>query len=515
MPRVKHKNNGSLYLPELIEPTPGVWEINEVDIGESAVDTQNRRAFVPKPNTPAQRLARLHEGGHVKYSPRDWDKRILTALRGAKALDGGHRDFDPRAAEKIQKMLEENRIDWILWDRHGIDLRPCRETLDWGKMPDPPTVLSALGMSLQLAWTVWASRGLGSKTPISNPPPARTVDHDTGEYFDRCWSMILEEDEKLARTMIRACMRMYQSPTHEMRDKVAAELLLFFPLEEQEEEKPPPQKQEEQEAQDQAEKEEQKHEDHMEALDTGVGSEVFTSGHIQLHDHTAAVRRPSMRIARRSVPVPQGTGFRFAHRYFLDRSVFSQRLLTEAGIMIDGSGSMLWTDEDMQFLMTKLPAVQVGVYSGIDGVFAPDGTRIWGRICTIAKKGRFAKFTGLDPECNGANCVDYEALQVLATWPKPRLWLSDGLVCGGLHGGEPAKYHLAIGEYLTNGKLHEMCDAIMKRAEIYRVPTREVMHKLLNRERVRVYRSSTPVQSDTPFSIGPYPVEPMPYLFQL
>jgi hypothetical protein len=32
---------------------------------------------------------------------------------------------------------------------------------------------------------------------------------------------------------------------------------------------------------------------------------------------------------------------------------------------------------------------------------------------------------------NGGNDVDYEALKLLAKWPAPRLWLSDGQVCGG------------------------------------------------------------------------------------
>lgn len=511
----RRRGNPTLYLPELIDPNPGAWTVNEVDIQDAAVDTANQEAWVPPPNTPAQRLARMHEAGHIKFSPRDWDKQVLKALTSAQIQLG--KPVDPNAVMKIQKMMEENRIDWILWDRKGIDLRPARETLDWSLMPDPPTVLYALGMCLQLAWTVWASRGLGGKSGVPNPPPARAVDPDTAEYFDKCWAMVLEENERLGRAMIRGCMKMYQTPTHHTRNKVASELAVFFPLEQEPEQKPPPPKKEEQEAQDAAEQEEEEHAEYLEKLETGIGSDVVTEGRVQYHDHTATVRRPSMRIARRAIPVSQGIGLRFPHRWFLDKAIFSQRLLTEAGIMIDGSGSMRWTEEDMQLLMSKVPAVRVGVYSGVEyGIRNSAGDSVFGRICIIAKDGRFAKFTGLDPEMNGGNDVDFEALQLLARWPKPRLWLSDGMVCGGVIVGPPTKCP-PMGYYNeSDGLLREKCDSWMKAHEILRVPNTQTMHKLLSRQKVKLYRSTVAAQEDVDFNIsGCFPYEAEPVWFQL
>lgn len=520
--RTQRKQDGVQYLPELMEPKPGVWDIHEVDIQESAVDTQNRKAWVPKAHTPAQRLARLHEGGHVKYSPRDWQKRVVRTLQAAQIKAG--KPIDPRAVEKILKMLEENRIDWLLWDRHSIDLRPAREVLDWSLMPDPSSVLFSLGMCLQLAWTVWASRGLSAKSGIPNPPPVRAGDPATEEYFDKCWSLLTEENMPLAKAMIAGCMRMYTHPTHEMRDQVAAELSTFFPLEAEEEEKPPPQKKEEQKAQDKAEAEEQAHQEYLDEQETGVGGDLVAHGRVQIHDHTASLRRPSVRIARRVVPVSQGPGLRFAHRYFVDKAIFGQRLLTEAGIMVDGSSSMSWTDEDMRFLMTKLPAVQIGIYSGVRSSEwdHKTGLSYVGRICIIAKQGRFARFDKIDPEMNGSNDVDLEALWMLAKWPRPRLWLSDGEVCGGLHTG-PSKFHKAIGRYYSDGALYEKCDAWMKAHEILRVPDRETMHKLLNRERVTLYRTCAPGMEffERRFNASVhnygdiYPVKPEPVTFQL
>lgn len=509
MPR---RNNPTLLLPELVEPNPGPWEIDEVDVQDSRVDTKNRRAWVSKAHTPAQRLARLHELGHVKYSPRDWEKRILRAIQIGTLMLG--KPVDPAAAEKIQKMLEENRIDWILWDRQGIDLRPARETLDWRLMPDPPSLLYALGMCLQLAWTVWASRGLGGKSGLSNPPPTRTVDPDTAEYFDKCWALVIEENEPLGRAMIRGCMRMYSRPTHTMRDNVAGELATFFPREVEEEPKPPPPKKEEQEAQDEAEKKEQELEDLLDKIDTGIGSEVVTEGHIQYHDHTATVRRPSMRIARRAIPVSQGVGLRFPHRYYLDKAIFARRLLTEAGIMIDGSGSMRWTDEDMKLLLEKLPAVKIGIYSGVDGVFN-GGQRVYGRICTLAKDGRFARFDGLDRDMNGGNCVDFEALQLLAKWPRPRLWLSDGFVCGGKYAGPPIHHPQSPSLNGIDGRIHELCNAWMKAHDILRVPHLQAMHDLVQKKRVRLYRSTPSLPEDYTLYPGEYPIPAEPIWFQL
>jgi hypothetical protein len=335
--------------------------------------------------------------------------------------------------------------------------------------------------------------------------------------------MLIEENEPLARAMIAGCMRMYTHPTHEMRDDVARQLVQYFPLEEEEEEKPPPQKKEEQQAQEEAEREEQAHQEYLDEQETGVGSDPVAVGRVQIHDHTANIRRPSMRIARRTIPVSQGVGLRFAHRYFLDKAIFGQRLLTEAGIMIDGSGSMNWTDEDMKLLMDRLPAVQIGVYSGVQGQHTPDGIPYVGRICILAKQGRFSKFIGKDPEMDAGNDVDLEALWMLAKWPKPRLWLSDGEVCGGVHGGSVTHYP-RIGRYAgPDGALHEKCDAWMKAHEILRVPNRDVMHELLKRRRVTLYRSCRPSYEDFHRVYGYagwkrddfYPLPAEPVTFQL
>jgi len=489
---IKRNPNDDLALFELIEPRAGQWTYHRVDIRESAVDTTNREAWLPAPHTPAQRLARMHEAGHAKYSPSsyqeegDWPEHFLAVTRMAMADKGV--SLDPNALQRISKMLEENRIDWLLWDRHEIDLRPGREVLDWSLWPDPDSLLDALCTCLQLAWTVWASRGLSRN--VLNLPPTRSPDPATGETFDKHWKYLTDTKRELGVAMIFGCLAMYENPTNLRRNEVAAELATFFPVEIKQKEEQPQPKQEEREAQEKGDREERERAAYEQEGETGAGAEVKLLGQIEYHDHTTALRHKTVRIRRKMTPTSQGVDARFAHRYLLDKAIFAERRTTEGGLMIDGSGSMQWTNADMALLVEVLPAIRVGVYVGRGSDLARwDQKPVYGRICTIAKNGLFARYEGLDPGSNGMNDVDFEALQLLATWPKPRFWLSDGIVCGGKYSSKPAEHHEPVGYYAQYGLLHEMCDAFMRRHEILRVPDRETMHKLLKRQRVTLYRN--------------------------
>lgn len=473
-------NPRGLFLPELVDRKVRPWTKHHVEIRDAAVNLRDAEAWVPEAWTIAQRLARLHELAHVYWTPHSYTKhiaRIMTAVgKGA----------DYTACLKLTKMLEENRIDWLLWDRRGIDLRPAREALDWALMPDPANLLHATCIVLQLAWTVWASRGLGKGIP--NEPPRRVPDPDVGEYFDKAWKMVADENFELARAIIRGCLKMYANPSNTTRNAVVAELATFFLVEEEDEPEQPPEKPEEKEAQKEAKEKHEQHEKEKEAEETGIGAEKALVGQVEYHDHTTSIRRQNVRIVRRMVPVTQGIHLRYTPRLLIDKAIFGQRMLTEGGIMIDGSSSMRWTDDDMKLLVERLPAVTVGLYSGHDQPGL--GQEVIGRICTLAKNGKFSKFTGIDPGSSGGNAVDLEALRLLAKWPAPRLWLSDGQVCGGLHQG-PCDHHSHVSFPMMQyyGNLIHECDRVMKQYGILRVPNRDVMAKLLKREPVILYRN--------------------------
>lgn len=501
-----------LFLPELLEPEPGPWSVTEVQIRDSAVDLQQRRAWVPRAHTEAQKLARRHELGHTKYSPRNW----LRMAREVMALATEEEEpIDPGVALRISKMLEENRIDWLLWDKHSIDLRPCREALDWSGVPVPTDPLAALNWVLQLAWTVWASRGLGSGIP--NKPPERACDEATGAFFDSCWDVLENHNPALITAIVRGCLAMYETPTHSCRNQVAAELSTFFPPKKEEEQ--PPEKQEEKEAREKAEAEEEAAERMHEEEEGGVGADPESHGYWDLHDHTKGIRRPSVRIVRRETPQFVGTKFTFAHRYMLDKAVFARRTVTEGGIMIDGSGSMQWHNENLQAILAKLPAVTVGIYHGFVhhastrrlGSF---GVGQGGRVCVLAKQGRFCIYNERDPGYNADNAVDVEALRVLATWPRPRLWLSDGFACGGHFSGPHPDPRWNTTDFMrAEGNVIFECTKVMMAHEILRVPDIKTLEALLQRKRVTLFR--TPVSHTDSGYYFPSNMPESPIQFQL
>lgn len=502
----------SIMLPELADTRkPGPWKKQEVRIQDSSVNLEDRIARVPKPHTTAQRLARFHELAHIKYSPRFWSQTMANIISlDPEGFEEGK--YDPSIVSTLAKMVEENRIDWLLWSRHKIDLRPSREVLDWSGHPVPDRPVLALDYVLQLAWTVWASRGLGK---VPDAPPPRVPDPDTSEFFDKCWQVLLEHTlpsgehvgNQLVRAVIRGCQAIYEEPTDAQRDRVTLELLEFFPPPPQEKPEQPEEKEEEKKEQEEAEAEEKEEEEAREESATGVGSDPVTLGHYQIHDHTAGPRRPRSKITRRDIPEAVGTRLVYPHRYMLDRTVFGRKIATHASIMVDASGSMQWSNEALATLMQKLPSAWVGLYSGYSQNYPPRNRQeiIYGRICVLAKRGRFCEWKGLDQDehgrMNGQNEVDIEALELLASWPKPRFWLSDGNATGGIHSGpwptsdyDPDKHT----RLLHDGAILYACDRLMRKAGILRVPDLDTMIALIRRQRVTLYRSSFSLDNRDP-----------------
>jgi len=471
----------TLFLPEVLDPEPKPWENTEVEIRDSAVDLTHRQAWIPRPLTDHQKLARKHELGHVKYTPRNW----MRVAKEVVVLASEDEPISLDAALRISKMLEENRIDWLLWDKHQIDIRPTREVLDWSGMPVPSDPLSAMNWVLQLAWTVWASRGLSASIP--NRPPERECDVATGEFFDSCWAVLANHHPSMTSAIVRGCLAIYEEPTNERRNRVAAELATFFPPVKEDE--PPPVKEDEKKEEAAAEAEEKRQEQKVEEEESGIGGSSTSHGYWDIHDHTTTVRRSTVRIKRRETPVAFGIKLTFAHRYLLDKAVFAHRTVTEGGILIDGSGSMSWNSRDLQGVVAKLPAVTVGIYHG----FRHSGHTDGGRLCILAKGGRFCQFTGRDPGYTAENAIDVEALRILGTWPRPRFWLSDGYTCDGKYRGPwPIKEECTTWFMRADGNVMFEANRVMRAFDILRVPDVPTLEKLLARQRVTLYRTCIP-----------------------
>ena len=115
------------------------------------------------------------------------------------------------------------------------------------------------------------------------------------------------------------------------------------------------------------------------------------------------------------------------HRMTTDKKVFSRRKTVAGGsMMIDCSGSMAMTPNDVEEIVNLLPASNIAGYVGYN--HKEDGYD--GMIRIIAKDGRMDTNSFDDLDQYGANSVDMEALKWLASMPEPRIWVSDQMAIG-------------------------------------------------------------------------------------
>ena len=115
------------------------------------------------------------------------------------------------------------------------------------------------------------------------------------------------------------------------------------------------------------------------------------------------------------------------HRMTTDRKVFTSRKTVAGGsMMIDCSGSMSWSNDDVRDIIETLPASTIAGYVGYN--FNIDGYD--GEIRIIAKNGQIDTRAIDNLLRYGNNSVDMEGLKWLAQQDEPRIWVSDQQVIG-------------------------------------------------------------------------------------
>jgi hypothetical protein len=138
-------------------------------------------------------------------------------------------------------------------------------------------------------------------------------------------------------------------------------------------------------------------------------------------------------------------------RVLTDQKVFREnRPGIKGTVLIDASGSMGLSHEEIFQICAEIPGAVIGVYAGNSSASA-------GKLIIAANNGRILERKQLAAErANlGSNVVDGPALEWLANMPRPRVWISDGAVTG-------------VGE-ATGEQLHEDVDRIMLRGHIVRI----------------------------------------------
>ena len=146
-------------------------------------------------------------------------------------------------------------------------------------------------------------------------------------------------------------------------------------------------------------------------------------GQLKIAELPMAMTRPVSDLARQKTHRDEGVNLTAVHRLPIDGRIFSRTRSHRGGtVLIDGSGSMSLSEQDLHRIVTTAPAATIAIYSG---------TGKTGTLSVIGRKGRVVTSTGLHSVRRGnGNIVDGPALRWLAKQQAPRIWVSDGHVTG-------------------------------------------------------------------------------------
>lgn len=130
-------------------------------------------------------------------------------------------------------------------------------------------------------------------------------------------------------------------------------------------------------------------------------------------------------LGRKRIASDTGKNPRRMHRYFTDRKVFDRTSKGMGGVvLIDGSGSMSFSHNDIREIVEAAPGCTVAMYTFTDN---PDN--LW----ILAERGRICNKADMPHERAG-NVVDLPALKWAVSKRQrstaPVIWVSDGAVTG-------------------------------------------------------------------------------------
>jgi hypothetical protein len=130
-------------------------------------------------------------------------------------------------------------------------------------------------------------------------------------------------------------------------------------------------------------------------------------------------------VGRRERAHDSGTVPRFMHRYNIDGRIFGRRRKAPGGtVLVDASGSMSLSMEDIERIIAAAPCATVAMYSG---------RKDTGSITVIARGGHRADVKAIErvrAQVGGGNIIDGPALTWLGKQAEPRLWVCDGYITG-------------------------------------------------------------------------------------
>ena len=153
----------------------------------------------------------------------------------------------------------------------------------------------------------------------------------------------------------------------------------------------------------------------------GTGSGGNRWGKLKIVHKPLSIRTHTRKISRKKRSDKMGSVPRSIHRWNTDQKIFSRRYREYGGaVLIDQSGSMGLTPEQVVAIIEVSPSVVVAGYSGISD---------YGTLQIHSAKNLTVK--PHEMHLSGAgNIVDGPALHWLGKQMMPRIWVSDGYVTG-------------------------------------------------------------------------------------
>lgn len=143
----------------------------------------------------------------------------------------------------------------------------------------------------------------------------------------------------------------------------------------------------------------------------------------------STAHKPKAQPQRKRLAQLQGARLGSIRRLLTDGRAFRRdiRKPQKGGtILIDASGSMDLSGDDIRAILDRAPAATVAMYSG-------SGPRGTGTISVLAKAGRMTTDREINrrrADVGGGNVIDGPALRWLAKQAEPRTWICDGAVTG-------------------------------------------------------------------------------------
>jgi hypothetical protein len=146
-------------------------------------------------------------------------------------------------------------------------------------------------------------------------------------------------------------------------------------------------------------------------------------GEMEIQTLPQSMRRSISPIAQRRIFHNEGSRLVAPYRLPVDGRVFCQKKRQVGGtVLIDVSGSMSLSLQDLKKIVAVAPAATIAVYSGR----GKSGT-----LTIIGERGRLVDDRGLQEACQSSgNIIDGPSLRWLSLQESPRIWVSDGLVTG-------------------------------------------------------------------------------------